>query len=190
MIALKDFNVNAYNWLLVPNGAMTFEVSVENARMVVDLNTCTCICRKWELSGILFMHAVSSIYHLMGVLEKYVDELFHVSTYVNSYGFHIIPIVGHQAWKQSGRVAIKAPRLNIDQSKKRRRHTTKRKKGQEKRTQKKSKEGRVSKKGTIMRCSACRLEGHNKARCPSKQTSEQTETPTATKVTIPSMYVI
>ncbi|CAN1310507.1 hypothetical protein LINPERPRIM_LOCUS28094 [Linum perenne] len=154
--------------------------------MVVDLNKCTCTCRKWELSGIPCMHAVSSIYHLMDVPERYVDECFHVSTYIKSFGFHISPMVGHQAWKHSGRVAIKAPRLNIDQSKKRGRRTTKRKKGQEERTQKKSKEGRVSKKGTIMKCSACRLEGHNKARCPSKQTSEQTETPTATEVTLPS----
>ncbi|CAN1812442.1 hypothetical protein LINPERHAP1_LOCUS26532 [Linum perenne] len=38
-------------------------------------------------------------------------------------------LLGHQAWKQSGRVAIKAPHLNIDQSKERGKCTTKRKKG-------------------------------------------------------------
>ncbi|CAN1762261.1 hypothetical protein LINPERHAP1_LOCUS8287 [Linum perenne] len=105
---------------------MKFEVMHRDTRLVVDLEKYTCTCRRWELSGIPCMHAIASIYQVSGIPERYVDSCFHVSTYIKSYGVHVSPMVGHESWQQTGKAAIKAPHLNIDERKKRGRRTTKR----------------------------------------------------------------
>ncbi|CAN1786747.1 hypothetical protein LINPERHAP1_LOCUS17354 [Linum perenne] len=112
------------------------------------------------------MHAIASIYQVSGIHERYVDSCFHVATYIKSYGVHVSPMVGHDSWQQTGRATIKAPHLNIDETKKRGRRTTKRKKGPDEANKGRAGSGKVSKKGTIIRCSKCKHTGHNKKRCP------------------------
>ncbi|CAN1144943.1 hypothetical protein LINPERHAP2_LOCUS14397 [Linum perenne] len=159
----KNSSLHCY---AVPNGAMKFEVTHRDTRLVVDLEKYTCTCRRWELSGIPCMHAIASIYQVSGIPERYVDSCFHVATYIKSYGVHVSPMVGHESWQQTGRATIKAPHLNIDETKKRGRRTTKRKKGPDEANKGRAGSGKVSKKGTIIRCSKCKHTGHNKKRCP------------------------
>ncbi|CAN1290191.1 hypothetical protein LINPERPRIM_LOCUS20592 [Linum perenne] len=74
-------------------------------------------------------------------------------------------MVGHESWKPTGRAAIKAPRMNIDETKKRGRRTTKRMKGPDGANRGRADSGRVSKKGNVIRFSKSHYTDHNNKRC-------------------------
>lgn len=64
----------------------------------MDLVNRTCSCKKWQLSGIPCVHVVSFVAAHGGDLEAYVDECYHISTYLKVYELVVNPISGLSIW--------------------------------------------------------------------------------------------
>ncbi|XP_058214989.1 uncharacterized protein LOC131326282 isoform X1 [Rhododendron vialii] len=56
-----------------------FEVFNELKTYLVDLDNCTCTCRRWDLRGIPCIHGVAAIYTDKGKPENYVHEFYHTA---------------------------------------------------------------------------------------------------------------
>ncbi|CAN1801228.1 hypothetical protein LINPERHAP1_LOCUS22877, partial [Linum perenne] len=145
-------------------GANTFQVRHRDKQMVVDLNNQTCTCWKWELSGIPCSHAISCIAFMQDRLENYVRMWYRVENYMKAYGVHISPMVGLESWQKTDQPAIKPPHVNIVGSMKKGRTQTMRRKGPEETVERQRKQRaytvKVSRKGTINKCSKCHQHGH------------------------------
>jgi len=64
------------------------EVSVKGGsgfKCVVNLEARTCTCRKWEVSGIPYKHAIIFITSLPDQLEKHVDMYYSVEKFRAAY---------------------------------------------------------------------------------------------------------
>ena len=77
---------------------MKFKVQRENESYVVDLDSKTCACYKWDVSGIPCAHGVSALFYLKKKPEEFVHPYFHRSTYLKTYLFLINPINGPNLW--------------------------------------------------------------------------------------------
>ncbi|KAL4347116.1 hypothetical protein GQ457_17G003410 [Hibiscus cannabinus] len=64
----------------------------------VNIQEWTCSCRKWQLTGIPCIHAISVILLIEDRLEKYVDSCYSVSTQRTIYSHLISPVRGEQQW--------------------------------------------------------------------------------------------
>ncbi|CAN1753129.1 hypothetical protein LINPERHAP1_LOCUS5032 [Linum perenne] len=158
------------------------KVRHRDKQMVVDLNNQTCTCRKWELSGIPCSHAISCIAFMQDRSENYVHMWYRVENYMKAYGVHISPMVGLESWQKTDRPAIKPPHVNIVGSTKKGRRQTVRRKGPKEAVERQSKQRaytvKVSRKGTVNKCSICHQPGHKRTwhdTHPEAPTSEATE---------------
>ncbi|KAK8621106.1 hypothetical protein V6N13_067547 [Hibiscus sabdariffa] len=60
----------------------------------VNIQEWTCSCRKWQLTGIPCIHAISVILSIEDRPEKYVDSCYFVSTQRAIYSHLISPVRG------------------------------------------------------------------------------------------------
>ncbi|KAG8366125.1 hypothetical protein BUALT_Bualt17G0043300 [Buddleja alternifolia] len=77
----------------------------------VDLEKGTCGCKKWDLSGVSCVHAISAITSLGEHIEDYVHQCYRVETYNKFYGHAIMPINGRSEWKKSDFIPPLPPNL-------------------------------------------------------------------------------
>ncbi|GMI95444.1 hypothetical protein HRI_003213700 [Hibiscus trionum] len=81
-------------WPIYDGGHM-YQVSCGPSNQhAVNIQAWTCSCRKWELTGIPCVHAISVILSLPDRPEKYVDPCYHVSTQRGIYSHLISPVRG------------------------------------------------------------------------------------------------
>ncbi|XP_016676344.1 uncharacterized protein [Gossypium hirsutum] len=66
---------------------------------VVDLLNSSCLCRKWDLSGIPYKHVVSCMQLLAMNPETYVNTCYTVTTQLNIYSHLINPVKGPMQWE-------------------------------------------------------------------------------------------
>ncbi|KAL4273388.1 hypothetical protein GQ457_13G021560 [Hibiscus cannabinus] len=117
---------------------------------VVDLVQHTCSCRRWDLSGIPCIHAISAIQETNRKPEDYVNECYHKSTQIVMYS-NIISHVKVTEMEPILPLAIRRP--------------------PGKPTKKRRKEAdevnnpKLSKRGQQSNCSKCGMSGHNKRTC-------------------------
>ncbi|KAK9287670.1 hypothetical protein L1049_016108 [Liquidambar formosana] len=182
-IIMKRYQVNKakmshHQWLLCPRiqqkledrkedakfceatyaGGRLFEVTSKSQTLVVDLERRTCICRQWDLTGVPCCHAITAIYVDGAQPEEYVDPYFHVQTYLRSYEPHIVPIPDEQHWTgvDLGEPVMPPP--------------LRRPPGRPKRVRRKGVDEpvnpyRIRKHHQSLRCSKCRVYGHNTRTC-------------------------
>ena len=66
-------------------------------------------CRKWDISGIPCVHAITCIFFNRQDAELYVHPCHHVSTYKACYEPIISPINGQNMWRPSGVTPVQSP---------------------------------------------------------------------------------
>ncbi|KAL0461916.1 UNVERIFIED_CONTAM: hypothetical protein Slati_0079200 [Sesamum latifolium] len=83
-------------------GGSKFEVrDMHGGQNVVDINMKTCSCRRWELTGIPCVHAVSAIVSCGRIPEDYVHNCYSIETLKKAYSF-IINLVREQTeWPET-----------------------------------------------------------------------------------------
>ncbi|KAL4289578.1 hypothetical protein GQ457_14G016010 [Hibiscus cannabinus] len=124
---------------------------------VVDLVQHTCSCRRWDLSGIPCIHAISTIQETNRKPEDYVNECYHKSTQIAIYSNIISPVKGSEQWTP---VTEMEPILPPAFRRPPGRPTKKRRKEADEVNNPK-----LCKRGQQSNCSKCGMSGHNKRTC-------------------------
>jgi hypothetical protein len=141
----------------ISNGNDKYEVVHYDHRWTVDLTARTCSCRYWQLAGLPCPHAISCIYFITHCLEDYIAPCFLVSKFRKTYSHYLQPVEGMHNWPISEREKPLAPpyvKLSGRPKKERKRKSTE-----------KPKPNRISKVGTVIRCTGCKGVGHNRKSC-------------------------
>jgi len=142
------------------NGTDGFEVMEGTwRRFTVNLETYTCSCRYWDLSGLPCCHAISAIYTVKREVDDFIAPCYRIDLYDQVYSHVLHPVEGKESWP-----AAPNPRPFPPVKKKMpgRPKTERRREEQEK-----PKGDKLTRKGCKVRCSACGGEGHNKRKCTS-----------------------
>ncbi|KAK9267728.1 hypothetical protein L1049_010161 [Liquidambar formosana] len=139
-------------------GGRLFEVTYKSQTLVVDLERRSCLCRLWDIIGVHCCHAIAAIYVDGSTLEDYVDPYFHVETYLRIYKPITVPIPDKQHW------------IGVDQGAPVMPSPLRRPSGRPKRVKKKGVDEpvnpyRICKHHQSLRCSKCRVYGHNTRIC-------------------------
>ncbi|XP_020158364.1 uncharacterized protein [Aegilops tauschii subsp. strangulata] len=155
------------------NGENGFEVKQVNGRgrqYTVDLEKWTCSCGYFQLAGLPCHHAISAIYKCNKNIEDFIAPCYFVEVFNKIYEHCLQPVESEEMWPVSPNPRPVPPeyvRLPGKEKKKgrpknndRRREETKQPKGK-----------KMSKHGTIIKCSLCGNPGHNKSGC--KQNPER-----------------
>ena len=162
-----------YDLEVLWNGENGFEVKQVNGRgrqYTVDLEKWTCSCGYFQLAGLPCHHAISAIYKCNKNIEDFIAPCYFVEVFNKIYEHCLQPVEGEEMWPVSPNPRPVPPeyvRLPGKEKKKgrpknndRRREETKQPKGK-----------KMSKHGTIIKCSLCGNPGHNKSGC--KQNPER-----------------
>ncbi|XP_021736277.1 uncharacterized protein LOC110702843 [Chenopodium quinoa] len=83
---------------VTPSFEILFNVNYNLDQLVVNLESRSCTCKKWDMLGIPCCHAVASIYFLGKEPELFVDKCYYRDTYLLVYAGSIPPIEGERHW--------------------------------------------------------------------------------------------
>ena len=86
-------------------GYNQYEINtVSGHKFSVDLNTRTCGCRRWDLTGIPCHHAICAMNRNGVDPVDYVDVVYSVKTYRACYSGIVYPMNGEAQWTKTGHV--------------------------------------------------------------------------------------
>ncbi|KAL4364016.1 hypothetical protein GQ457_04G008290 [Hibiscus cannabinus] len=167
-------------WPLYAGGQM-YQVSCgPSSQHSVNIQEWTCSCRKWQLTGIPCIHAISVILSIEDRPEKYVDSCYFVSTQREIYSHLISPVRGEKQWATNDTMEPILPPIF------RRPPGRPHKKRKREADEAPPMAGKVSKRGIKMFCKKCGGSGHNIRTCKGKvganpKRSGQTSSSAATR---------
>ncbi|WVZ09778.1 hypothetical protein V8G54_014308 [Vigna mungo] len=157
------------NWVPSWSAHKLFEirhVSQSGDNFVVDIDTCTCSCRKWSISGIPCVHALTAMKFLNLTTEDYLPVCFKKSTYEEMYSSIIYPINGKHLWEITQcQVVLPPPKRQMPGRPKKKRRLEQ--------WELKKSSTKMSKGGLLKRCTICREVRHNKRNCPKRIQGQQ-----------------
>lgn len=136
------------------------EVEHNNVNYVVDMNEKTCGCRKWQMVGILCVHAASVIIGKKEKVEAYVNEYYTTKKWRETYKDGIKPVQGMMLWPRLNRLAVLPPpwrRGNPGRPSNYARRKGRNESGSSKTT--------LTRRKRVITCSNCKEDGHNKQGC-------------------------
>ncbi|XP_066161905.1 uncharacterized protein [Oryza sativa Japonica Group] len=139
------------------NGGDSFEVNHHEHRFTVHLDKKECSCRYWQLSGLPCPHAISCIFYKTNKLDDYIAACYSVEAFRSTYDHCLQPLEGMSAWPQDDKEPLKAPGYIKMQG---RPKTTRRREMHEP-----PKPTKMSRFGSVMRCTRCHQVGYNKSSC-------------------------
>ncbi|XP_028752688.1 uncharacterized protein LOC114712337 [Neltuma alba] len=159
------------------NGDEGYEVSEGQDRHTVYLNRRMCTCRPWDLTGIPCQHAICALSHAKIDPMTQISRYYHKDMFLASYMTKLQPVRGRQLWDTNRYLPMQPlPFVTLPG-----RLTKKRVRTEEPQRRKKMSSAqnaqvtinelsaplreKLSKKGSINRCSLCRQQGHNKSTC-------------------------
>jgi hypothetical protein len=150
---------------------------------VVDLRNKTCGCRQWEMTDIPCAHAICAILFDCREPKDYAHEYYSLEMYKKAYAPLIYPMPSEEQWVRAiGHDILEPPRPRVAPG--RPRKLRMRGPGESKDPKNPD---RMRKFGARMRCSKCRVLGHNKRACPLNGAGPSTQAlQSATEVECPS----
>ncbi|KAK4280013.1 hypothetical protein QN277_011698 [Acacia crassicarpa] len=165
------------------NGDDGYEITEGNDRHIVDLSRKLCTCQAWVLTGIPCQHAICAMYHAKVEPTTQISKYYHRDTYLASYRTKFQPIRGQVFWETHKYGPLLPPpicKLPSRPPKKRKRteeqgrrlnRCTTLSHAMSSQVDDNNASGsapgfeRMSKKGTVMKCSVCKTAGHNRSTC-------------------------
>ncbi|KAI8551959.1 hypothetical protein RHMOL_Rhmol06G0227900 [Rhododendron molle] len=154
---LEELKSDARSWEATCAGNSIFEVSNGVRTFVVDLARQSCICRKWDITGIPCPHGIAAIIKDKRQPESFVHPFFHKETYMRSYAAIINPIPDQTLWVHTESDAIMAPSL--------RRPPGRPKKARRKAVDEEKNPHLARRTHQSLKCSTCNEYGHNTRTC-------------------------
>lgn len=136
-----------------------FQVQVMDREYIVDIVAKQCDCRRWNLTGIPCSHAINCSRNERIYPESVVNDCYSTERYLLAYGPKIWPCNDKSIWHK-----VRGPevRPSVYEKKVGRPRKNRRKQPQVVEGQHGPK---MSKHGTIITCSYCGTQGHNRACC-------------------------
>ncbi|RYR23776.1 hypothetical protein Ahy_B02g057274 [Arachis hypogaea] len=101
---------SASEWRPYWSTAQTYEVVNGLSKFAVDLSAHECSCRKWQLSGIPYTHAISCINYKGLDIDGFVDDCYKKPAYVKCYDSVINPLNGSDLWEETNFDDAQQPR--------------------------------------------------------------------------------
>ncbi|KAJ3683115.1 hypothetical protein LUZ60_013342 [Juncus effusus] len=74
------------------------EVMHEERIWAVDIETRSCSCNDWQVSGVPCSHAISALYDFRLPIEDYVHDFYRVDMYRSCYSYPINPLPDKGSW--------------------------------------------------------------------------------------------
>ncbi|KAK8594980.1 hypothetical protein V6N13_015889 [Hibiscus sabdariffa] len=141
-------------------GGYNYQVSVGPSNQhAVNLESQTCSCRKWDITGIPCIHVVSVMIHKNQRPESFVDPCYRVTTQQQIYSHFITPMKDPNQWvHDTSCEPVIEPKL-------RRPPGRPKKKGVKEVDEPSNSTARFTKRGATMYCSKCHKAGHNQRTC-------------------------
>ena len=91
----KDDSMHCFpNW----SGRGEFEVDCFAKTFVVNIESRTCLCRMWDLTGIPCKHAIACIYMNQEKPEDYINACYSKEMYLRAYNHMIHAVPGMHDW--------------------------------------------------------------------------------------------
>ncbi|XP_048492644.1 uncharacterized protein LOC125493383 [Beta vulgaris subsp. vulgaris] len=162
-LKLEGEKTKAANCDVIPSTETLFNVNYYQDQLVVDLEAMTCTCRKWEMLGIPCCHAIACIYFLHREAEDYVDQWYTRDVYLQAYAGSIPPCEGERHWPRP-EFHLDPPPIKIGPGRPRKNRI-------KDPFELPKKAGTLSRTGMEMTCSLCKVKGHNKRRCPNRDSA-------------------
>ncbi|XP_029150065.1 uncharacterized protein [Arachis hypogaea] len=150
---------SAGEWRPYWSAAQTYEVVNGLSKFAVDLSAHKCSCRKWQLSGIPYTHAISCINYKGLDIDGFVDDYYKKAAYVKCYDSVINPLNGPDSWEKTNFDDVMPPPYRKPSH----RPVKKRKRGPDEPPD--SSQSHLSRRGQIQRCSNCGESGHKRGGC-------------------------
>ncbi|XP_031124421.1 uncharacterized protein LOC116027130 isoform X2 [Ipomoea triloba] len=132
----------------------------------VHLTTSSCSCRRWDLTGIPCVHAISAIFENGQDPIEYTNWFYSVEAYLKSYEPAIMPISSSDQWRKTGAPPPLPPKYKPQPG----RPKKLRRKDPIEKEHVPTKLGRIGEK---KKCGLCGQHGHNKRRCKASKEQQQ-----------------
>ena len=129
--------------------------------VTVDMNTNTCGCRKWQMTGIPCIHAASVIIGKREKVEDYVVDWYTAHMWKLTYYDGIAPVQGKLLWPRVNRLGVLPPPWRRGNPGRPNNHARRKSLFEAS----SSSATMLSREHRVMTCSNCQQEGHNKAGC-------------------------
>jgi hypothetical protein len=136
-----------------------YEVHSMDTKVDVNLETYTCSCRAWQLTGMPCRHAISAIALKNAHPENYVHAWLTMGAYKSTYEYYVKPTESQQYWVQSNYAKLNPPKV------------PNRKAGRPKKNRRKDSVeepvagSKLKRKYPPIICTRCGLENHNTRSC-------------------------
>ncbi|KAK8918360.1 hypothetical protein KSP39_PZI021980 [Platanthera zijinensis] len=177
---LENNKKNAHNYILVWNGHHKFEVEGWiGVKWTVDLGARSCSCRRWDLTGILCVHAISCIFYRRENVEDYVENWYKRDMFLRAYEHLLNPIKSYKEWPSTNLNPI-VPWGDIHNKPGRPSKHARRKEVDEIESQKYG----IKRHGMKYSCSNCGKRGHNKTSCVDAPMSQETTSTSKSKLSV------
>ncbi|CAA0840726.1 MuDR family transposase [Striga hermonthica] len=170
---LEELKKRASDFFAHWNGEDQFEI--ENGigtRFKVHLTEKTCTCRRWDLTGIPCVHAISGIFYLGKNPEDFVDNCYSRNTFLRSHSHMMKAINDSEMWPEVDVQSLVPPVIEKMPGRPRK-HNRRKDPDEGKRDSGRPSQGgrplTLGKKGVKMTCSYCGQKNHNVRGCPSKK---------------------
>ncbi|KAH7850198.1 hypothetical protein Vadar_029108 [Vaccinium darrowii] len=89
---IEELKVLGRNYDCTYAGNYIYEVRAGERTFIVDLGNHTCLCRRWDLTGVPCAHVISAIIQDKRQPDLFVHPYYHKETYILSYASIINPI--------------------------------------------------------------------------------------------------
>ena len=132
-----------------------------NDKHIVLMERKLCTCRAWELTGIPCAHAIRAMYYLKMNPQSHISTWYHKSIFNAVYQFPLQPVPGKQFMKCEIYEPIERPQVKPLPCRPRKKRI--RAAHEEKHSSIK-----LSKSGIAQKCGICKQQGHNRSKCPNK----------------------
>ncbi|KAL3516539.1 hypothetical protein ACH5RR_023441 [Cinchona calisaya] len=92
-------------------GEAVYEVVQGQKFFIVDVRRRSCICRKFDMTGIPCLHGAAAIMSSNHQVEEFVHEYYWKTTYLKAYEHMIVPIPDKSQWIQTDYDPIMPPQM-------------------------------------------------------------------------------
>ncbi|CAN1228687.1 hypothetical protein LINGRAPRIM_LOCUS1312, partial [Linum grandiflorum] len=140
------------------------ECEIGEEGYVVKLDTRSCSCGYWDLSGIPCLHAVAAISYMRNDVYQYINEYYSIENARKAYEHGVPALRGQQAWVVAQGSVIMPPAFRPMPGRPRKQRI--REVQELESIPSRSGVGTtVGRKGIVMHCSRCQQHGHNSRKC-------------------------
>ncbi|KAI4310869.1 hypothetical protein MLD38_035816 [Melastoma candidum] len=151
---------DAHCYQVLRANEVEFEIVSTERTNIVDIRTCVCSCRRWQIYGVPCAHAAAALISCGHNVQLFAEPCFTVTSYRETYSQAINPIPSRNFWKGPGEgtdgggakadITIRPPK-------------TRRPPGRPKKKVPRAESTKRPKR--VVQCGRCHLLGHSQKKC-------------------------